>query len=605
MCGIAGLVGEWATEKLLDRMLARQLHRGPDGDGRHVEAGLAMGMRRLSIIDLEFGWQPLKSRNGRVLAFQNGEIYNYRKLRRELEGRGYRFTTDSDTEVLAHGYDCWRLDGLLRRVDGMYAIALLDRDERVVHLARDRFGEKPLFYVSSGACFAFASSLRSLAILPQFDDSIDSVGLNRYLALHYVPGERTIFRAVRRLLPGSTMSIPLDLLPVEGPPLEARRYYQPRLTYPEPVPQQALNEQVEEAVRSRLVADVPVGVFLSGGIDSSIITAVAVRHNPEIRTYSIGFPGLAGDESVHAEAVARHLGTRHRTFHFDSRKFHELLPKVAAALDEPIGDQATLPLFWLCREASQEVKVVLSGEGGDELFGGYGYYRQFVGPGQWPDKLLWLRANPQHMAPDLLGESETASGFPVITSQQERDFFVAGSETECAWEADTLGWLRQARDPLQRASAADIAGWLPDDLLVKLDRIGMAHSLEGRAPFLSPRLAETALNLAPEQRVNTTTTKVALREVARTWLPAEIVDRPKQGFVLPMKKWVREWFDYNGNVREYVSGANFPINGQDIIIEMIEHDLAVGVQRERLLFAIVLLLEWWKQFRDDIRGNWA
>jgi asparagine synthase (glutamine-hydrolysing) len=601
MCGIAGLIGPGAGERLLDRMLARQIHRGPDGDGRHVEDGLAMGMRRLSIIDLEHGWQPLKSREGRVLAFQNGEIYNYRELRGELKGRGYRFATGSDTEVLAHGYDVWGMDGLLRRIDGMYAIAIFDRDERVVHLARDRFGEKPLFYMAGQGCFAYASSLKSLAVLPWFDETIDPIGFDRYLALHYVPGEHTIFRAVRRLLPGCTVSIPVDAPCPDGQLPDFRRYYITRLGDPAPVPQELLNQQVEQAVRSRLIADVPVGVFLSGGIDSSIITAVAARHNPQIRTYSIGFPGLEGDESPHAEAVARHLGTRHRTFHFDSGKFYELLPEVAAALDEPIGDQATLPLFWLCREASREVKVVLSGEGGDELFGGYGYYRPFVAPTPWQERLRWLLANPTRVVPELLGAAETASGFPILSGTQERALFRdVGDDADYAWEAEMRAWLRRARDPLQRATAADIAGWLPDDLLVKLDRIGMAHSLEGRAPFLSPNLVATALNLAPEQRVNGNTTKVALRKVAHALLPSEIVERPKQGFVLPMKRWLHEWFERAGGSKTYLESGAFPGLNVQNVSKAIDEDIAGGVHRERLLFSLVMLIEWWRSTREVV-----
>ena len=368
MCGIAGLIGIHANEEILGKMLEKQFHRGPDGEGRHHEQGLAIGMRRLSIIDLEHGWQPLMSRKGRVLAFQNGEIYNYKKLKKELELLGYHFTTQSDTEVLAHGYDAWGFDKLLKRIDGMYAIAILDRDSRVLHLARDRFGEKPLFYSAFSGQFAYASSLRSIAILPWFDNSIDPYGLDRYLALHYIPGEHTIFKHARRLLPGCSISVSIDNPLPNGASPKYNRYYRIPLKTPFPVSQEELNCEVENAVCSRLVADVPVGVFLSGGIDSSIIAALAARENPRISTYSIGFPGHSGDESIHAEAVAKHIGTKHQTFYFDSSKFHELLPQVATALDEPIGDQATLPLFWLCREASLEVKVVLSGEGGDELF---------------------------------------------------------------------------------------------------------------------------------------------------------------------------------------------------------------------------------------------
>ena len=591
MCGIAGVVGPNATKAQLEVMLNRIYHRGPDGVGEFVEGNVLLGMRRLSIIDVEHGWQPLKSREDRVIAFQNGEIYNYKQLRRELEATGYQFATGSDTEVLAHGFDAWGWDKLLQRIDGMYAIAIFDRDSRMLHLARDRFGEKPFFYTTGGGSFAYGSSVKSLATLPWVDLSIDPAAMDRYLALHYVPGERTIFQGIRRLLPGYAMTIQVDDLKPN-----IQRYFQLRLTYPRARTPEEIAEAVEEAIESRLVSDVPVGVFLSGGIDSSIIAAIAVRQNPEISTYCIGFSGGVVDESQHAEAVARHIGSQHHTYHFDNKKFIELLPEVAAALDEPIGDQATLPLYWLCREARKHVKVVLSGEGGDELFGGYSYYGAFASPVEWPANLAWLNSNRGSVAPALLGATTTASGFPILAGADERQQMLGGNmtDTSWSWEVATKVMLDTARDPLQRATAADIAGWLPDDLLVKLDRIGMAHSLEGRAPFLTPKLAELALNLAPHQRMRDGQTKIALRSVAQHLLPAHIVDRPKQGFVLPMQEWLKEWFAHKGSVLQYVSDAAMPGLHVPTIAKIIEEDLRRGVQRERLLFALVMLLEWWK-----------
>lgn len=594
MCGIAGIVGPHACSRLLDQMLTVQMHRGPDGEGRHVSSHLAMGMRRLSIIDPSGGWQPLKSRDGRVLAFQNGEIYNYRELRLILEAMNYRFVSNSDTEVLAHGYDAWGMDGLLSRVDGMYAIAILDLDARCVHLARDRFGEKPLFYMMAGGHFAWASSLKSLAVLPWFHREIDTFALDRYLALHYVSGSRTIFRQIRRLLPGFRMTVSLDDLTTR-----IERYYAPSASAPMRVSHQVVEAEVEAAIRSRLVADVPVGVFLSGGIDSSIVAVVASRYNPGIKTFSIGFPGLPGDESPYAEMVAQHLGTRHKTLHFDSHKFHELLPQVAGVLDEPLGDQAMLPLFWLCREAVQEVKVVLSGEGGDELFAGYDYYKRFSAP-PWPQSFGYLQKNPNRVAPVLMGPTETASGFPILSGQDERrSLFHAPPPMEADdWEKDTEVWLASARDPVQRASLADIAGWLPDDLLVKLDRVAMGHSLEGRAPFLTPRLAECALNLAPEQRMQGDQTKVALRHVARHWLPREILERPKQGFNLPMRKWLTEWFERAGGPYAYFkSGPLLSELDVDAVAGIVQRDIQNGLQRERLLFSLIMLVEWYRAFQ--------
>ena len=591
MCGIAGVLGPNTKKSHLDAMLERIFHRGPDGLGEFADRNVQLGMRRLSIIDVEHGGQPLKSRNDRVIAFQNGEIYNYRQLRRELEASGYHFATGSDTEVLAHGFVAWGWNSLLQRIDGMYALAIFDRDSRVLHLARDRFGEKPFFYAIGRDAFAYGSSVKSLATLAWVDLSIDPAAIDRYLALHYVPGERTVFQGIKRLLPGHAMTIQVDDLKPN-----IHRYYQLRLSYPTVRSEEEVAEAVEEAIESRLVSDVPVGVFLSGGIDSSIIAATAVRLNPEISTYCIGFSGGLVDESQHAETVARHIGSKHQTYHFDNKKFIELLPEVAAALDEPIGDQATLPLYWLCREARKSVKVVLSGEGGDELFGGYGYYGAFAPASDWPKKLAWMNSNRESLSPELLGAATTASGFPILAGAEERRRMLCGAVPigTWRWEQETRELLSTARDPLQRAAAADIAGWLPDDLLVKLDRIGMAHSLEGRAPFLTPKLAELALNLAPHQKMRDGQTKIVLRSVVQHLLPAQIVDRPKQGFVLPMKEWLKEWFAHQGSVLKYVSEAGMPGLHVPTITQIIEEDLSRGVQRERLLFALVMLLEWWK-----------
>ena len=378
MCGIVGLVDTKQPDfpdALLDAMRDVMRNRGPDGVGTFREGPIAMAMRRLSVIDLEHGWQPLYSRGGRVVAFQNGEIYNYRPLRSELESLGFLFATQSDTEVLAHGYAHWGIEGLLDRIDGMYAIAILDRDRRELHLARDRFGEKPLFYQAVPGRFAYASDLTALAALPWAGDApVDPLSLDRYLALHYVPGDRTILAGAQRVMPGERLRIPLDsLVP------EKARYYRLPASVGSPISDEELSRLIEASVRSRLVADVPVGVFLSGGIDSSLVAAIAARENPHINTFSIGFPSAAHDESPHAREVARHIGSTHHEFVFDEGKFMELLPEVASALDEPLGDQATLPLFWLCREARKFVTVALSGEGADEIFGGYSYYARATG----------------------------------------------------------------------------------------------------------------------------------------------------------------------------------------------------------------------------------
>jgi asparagine synthase (glutamine-hydrolysing) len=537
-------------------------------------------MRRLAVIDVAHGDQPLHAADGRVVAFQNGEIYNHAVLRRELETAGEGFRTRSDTEVLAQGYARWGIEELLRRVDGMFALAILDRGTRELHLARDRFGEKPLFYAHAPGRFAYASSLLALAGLPWVDLTIDRDALDRYLALHYVPGEATIFRGVRRLLPGHRLRLSLD-----DPRPRLARYDRPDLGPAREVPDDALADALEHAVHSRLVADVPVGVFLSGGLDSSIVATLAARRQPGIDTFSMGFRARDYDESAYAREVAAAAGTRHHHFLFDEDSFRALLPEVAAALDEPVGDQALLPLYWLCREARRHVTVALAGEGADEVFAGYSYYRD---AGRGSARRSTLAENPEPVTP---------SGFPILSAAVERAA-LAGGHLPAAdeWERDLVRWLDGAADPLQRATAADLATWLPDDLLVKFDRMSMAHGLEGRAPFLQPALVELGLHLPPSQRIRNGTVKVALRRVAARWLPAPIVERGKHGFILPMESWLRQWFVDRGGASAYFAGTDAAGLDPAAASAVVDTDLRAGLRRPRLLFALVALVEWQRAF---------
>jgi asparagine synthase (glutamine-hydrolysing) len=584
------------------------VRRGPDGEGHYIEGPVGMAMRRLSIIDLEGGWQPFFSRQDQIVAFQNGEIYNYRELRRELEDLGCHFVSQSDTEVLAHGYAEWGPDDLLSRLDGMYAIAILDRASRQLHLARDRFGEKPLFYTQGKGRFAYSSNLLSLAALDWVNDEIDAESMNRYLALHYVPGESTIFKSIKRVLPGERLAVPID-----DPDPRRNRYYTMTLGGSRKIADAELAEVIERAVVSRLVADVPVGVFLSGGLDSSLIAAIAAKEQPHISTFSMGFDSASHDESRYAETVAKKIGSSHHHFVFDDESFRSLLPLVASVLDEPVGDQAQLPLYWLCEEARRHVTVALSGEGADEIFAGYGYYRPYAVTSNWRSKLsgsLLGRAQPPKAVARRLVQNEepvTPSGFPLLTdiSGRRRLTGISGAEID-RWEEGLLAWLGGASDSLQRAAAADLATWLPDDLLVKFDRISMAHSLEGRAPYLAPAVVEMGLSLPAVQKINNEVNKAALRRVATRWLPREILERPKQGFVLPMGKWLAQWFQGQPVLDYFLERA---VSGLDMkeVAGVTAEDLLQGVKRERLLFALVLLVEWHQSFKSrqsDLRRKY-
>lgn len=599
MCGIVGLCDRMEPQQarhVLSCMLATMEARGPDGEGQFIDEGIIMGMRRLAVIDVTGGGQPLCSQDGRIVAFQNGEIYNHAALRRELSQEGREFRTASDTEVLAHGYDVWGMEGLLARLDGMYAIAIFDRRNHRLHLARDRFGEKPLYYSTAGGKFAYSSNTTALAWLPWVDLDIDAGSVDRYLALHYVPGRRTIFKGIQRVLPGERLTLSLDSFRITH-----EQYYRPALGPIEPVEIGTLVERIESAVTSRLVADVPVGVFLSGGLDSSIVAAVAAKHHPAIDTFSMGFQDASYDESLHAQVVARAIGSSHHHFTFDETAFHELLPAVIDGLDEPLGDQALLPTYWLCREAKRHVTVVLSGEGADELFAGYDYYGIWLSRRSWRARLkAWLAERETRDLPHYLCDNVwpvTPSGFPLVMDPEGRRQLLGGYVPERdPWEDLLRSALLGSKNPLQRATLADILTWLPDDLLVKLDRMAMANSLEGRAPFLFPPLAETALRLPESNRMTRTQSKIVLREVAALLLPRDIVQRKKQGFVLPMARWLQQWLRRVGSLSEYFNLQRMTAFDAKAAASLVERELLSNHPNERLLFALVMLAEWHHSF---------
>jgi len=600
MCGIAGLIHPRASAPLIKAMTDVMYLRGPDDEGFYVEPGLAMGMRRLSIIDLLHGSQPLYSSNQSIVAFQNGEIYNHRTLRKQLQSEGYVFKTESDTEVLAHGYHAWGIEELSRCLDGMYAIAILDRHKQVLYLVRDRYGEKPLYIAQFDDGFAYASDMRILAALPEVGTELSPAGLNDYLALHYVPGRRTILKNISRVLPGEIATIPLsDKTP------SFSTYYTRPIGVQKSVSDNELANIIESAVSSRLIADVPVGVLLSGGIDSSIVAAIAAKRNREIETFSMGFSSSEYDESDHAKLVAQEIGSKHHHFNFEEQNFLDLLPVVAASLDEPVGDQALLPVYWLCQEASKHVKVVLAGEGADEIFAGYGYYSQFSVSPTFKDRVKALLKKPAPYEVNRLIHNVnpvTPSGFPLLTDVAGREALIgAQGEHPDNWEEGVLLWLEGASDPLQRATCADLATWLPDNLLVKFDRMAMANCIEGRAPFLDPSVVEAGTaRLNQFNRMRGSNSKIALRRVARRWLPDSILKRPKKGFVLPMRMWIDAWAREHDDISSYFSDV--PIYGDMLqgIGQHVAESIKNDPKRVRYHFAAIMLCEWAYAFANSV-----
>jgi asparagine synthase (glutamine-hydrolysing) len=557
VCGICGVVAPSGPEReAVEAMSAALVHRGPDSAGLAAEGPAMLAARRLAIIDLAHGDQPLASEDGRVTVVQNGEIYNHAELRRELEPRGHRFRTRSDTEVLAHLYE-EEGPGFVARLRGMFALALWDREERRLLLARDRFGIKPLFHAARpDGGLAFASELTALTRLPGFAREVDLDALEAYLAFNAIPAPLCILRGARKLPPGHWLTwqdgrvrVERYARPAPAPAGALRRE-------PEAVLAAELRERLRDSVRAHLVSDVPVGVLLSGGIDSSALTALAALETGDrVRTFSVGFEERSFDELGQARLVAERYGTDHHELVLRPDAA-ELLPQLAAALDEPLGDSSALPTYLVSGLAARHVKVVLSGEGGDELFGGYETYvadllaarvgraapllRPLAELLPSSDRRVSLDYKLKRFArAAALPPLERHHGWKEIFSPDVRHALLgrAGADPLAIWRAR---WAETAGAPaLARVQDVDLGIYLVDDLLVKTDRMSMAHSLEARVPFLDIAVAELALALPTRAKVRGFAKKRLLRRAVAPLVPEPIARGPKRGFSIPAAAWLR------------------------------------------------------------------
>ncbi len=600
MCGIIGIIN--SDGRLGERHLAilndTMRQRGPDGAGLFWDGHTGIAMRRLAIIDLAGGHQPLFSEDRSVVVVVNGEIYNYPMLRNSLVAAGHQFSTHSDAETLVHGYEEFGIDGLLERIDGMYAFAIWDRSRGRMFLARDRFGEKPLYLAREGSTVLFGSQMLSVVAGLRESPPISAEALQLYWALHFVPGDGTIFQNVRRLKAGEACEIDVG----SGKEVRRWRYWTLRERRGRRLEPGDLTQLLDQAVKSRLIADVPVGVFLSGGLDSSLVASLAAQHVPGIQTFSIGFDSPRHDESGYAWEVADYVGATHHHVMFQAGEFRSLIPEVIAGMDEPLGDQAMLPLYALAREASREVKVVLSGEGADELFAGYSYYVPFAQapPRDWVERLLSVGAGADPARPPLIGLHErTPSGFPTVLREAVREQLSKKViDPRSAWREELLADLAAVGDPLRRASLCDILTWLSEDLLMKADKMTMAHSLEGRMPYLAPGLADAAFNLPIDDKIANGTVKVLLRQVAMQHLPARICARDKQGWVLPMRRWMAE--DLHDEFVAAIRACEEPLINRAYMEQLVVEGRApdgTGLG-ERALYAVMVMVKWLNHARQ-------
>jgi asparagine synthase (glutamine-hydrolysing) len=646
MCGFAGFVDPTSREHAQRQSIARAMagaiaHRGPDDEATWLDTdhGIAFASRRLAIQDLSVqGRQPMTSGSGRCVIAYNGEIYNAADLRRELEADGATcaWRGHSDTEVLLEACEHWGVAAALQRAHGMFGFAFWDRAQRTLTLARDRFGEKPVYYSRQDELLLFGSELKSLAAHPGFKRRLDHRAIGAYLRRGFVPGPATIYEGVRKLPPGALVECHIRV-PGAMPDWQSPRPYwsalatalaaraRPYSSVGEA--REAVAGAIAASVQSCLVADVPVGAFLSGGIDSSLVVACMQQGASQpARTFTIAYDDPRYDESAHAELVARHLGTEHETHAVTPTEIERVIPELPAIYDEPFADASQLPTYLVAAAARRQVTVALTGDGGDELFGGYPRYfdgqrawRQIerlprplrgtlasaldaLSPGSWNTALAALRRLPGagrldslngsrlHRLADALRARDAQAMYAGVMSRD--DSLAVALESDAGESGDGAGWQAGLQLP-EAMMLADTLDVLVDDFLVKVDRAAMAVSLETRAPLLSLGVFEAAWRLPLEQRVGAASGKQILRDLLERHVPRSITDRPKQGFGIPIGQWLagplRDWAESLLDPSTLAAGGL--VNAPLVQRQWREH-LAGTHDHERSLWTVLMLQAW-------------
>jgi asparagine synthase (glutamine-hydrolysing) len=625
MCGICGVVrfdGAPVDPGVLQAMSATLRHRGPDSGGVYLDGPVALAARRLAVIDVEGGDQPIANEDASIHVVQNGEIYNYRELRRRLEPR-HRFTTRSDTEVLVHLYE-ERGPAFVDDLRGMFAIALWDARRRLVVLARDRFGIKPLYYRLGEDALSFASELKALLRQPGFSRELDRDALEAFLAFSFVPGPLTIFSEAKKLPPGCRLLWDDGA----GGDVRVERYARPGPLPAEKIRSESdeelaseLRERLRDSVRAHLIADVPVGVLLSGGIDSSTIAALAALESSQrISTFSIGFRERGFDERSLARLVAERYDTDHHELVLDPDAA-ELVPSLADVFDEPFADSSAIPTYLVSKLARSSVKVALSGEGGDELFGGYNYY---VGHAIAPS-LAPAAAALRPLVERLPASTRSASSLDRRAKRFVGAAHLPPAERHYAWktvvpeslraellEPDQRGSLDPVRlvearysesegaSALDRVMDVDLGLFLVDDMLVKTDRASMAHSLEARVPMLDPVVAELAFALPNRLKVRGFSRKRLIRRAVQPLLPAEILRGKKRGFSIPLAAWLRG--DLKPFARDTLARERLRRQGvfrpERVTALLDEHD-GGRLDRSREIWALLTFSLWFDRYASS------
>ena len=621
MCGIAGIASaDRPDARLVRQMCDTLVHRGPDGSGFHDDEHAALGMRRLAIIDVAGSQQPVYNEDRTVAAVFNGELYNFRELRADLHRRGHRFVTNGDSECLVHLYEDYG-DDLVHHLRGMFAFAVWDVPGRRLLLARDRVGKKPLYWREDQASLAFGSELKALVADPAVNRRIDPVALHHYLTYQYVPAPWSIYQDIQKLPPG-------HLLSWQDGVTKVSRYWRldftqrPVTSVPEAAEQ--LRSLLLDATKVRMLSERPLGAFLSGGLDSSaVVAAMARQTSGPVKTFSIGFDQAQFDERQHARRVAECYGTDHQEF-VVTPAAADVLPTLAWHFDEPFADASAIPSFYVARMSSQQVTVVLTGDGGDESFGGYERYALMSMAGRFPVPGL-VRPTMCDLGSYLVRHSRTGSwarsvgrisqvlGQPVprryarimsyFTPEQKLDLYTSPMRDLLA-DVDSYELLDQAyaesraESDVCRLMDVDVQTYLPGDLLAKVDITTMACSLEARSPFLDHHLMEWAAGLPAQLKVRSLTTKVLLKQAMLPWLPDDLVTRRKQGFGVPIASWLRdELRDMSWDVLTDATARSRGLFRPEAVSGLLsEHEQ--GIDHSTRIWALIQFELWHRNFID-------
>lgn len=600
MCGITGFVNKKdGKEDIIKKMSKKIEHRGPDGEGYYIDDFIALAHRRLSIIDLSTGNQPMFNEDNSIVVIFNGEIYNYLELKEEL--KNHEFKTKSDTEVLVHGYEEWGRD-LPNHLRGMFAFAIYDKKEKTLFLARDNFGIKPLYYAMMNDTFMFSSEIKAFLEHPDFEKNLNEDILGSYLAFSFTPTNETFFKGVYRLDAGCSLTF-------EDQTINIDKYYKKEFkeknqSFDEAVLE--ISNVMKDSVDKHLLSDVEVGSFLSSGVDSSYLVALA----RPAKTYTVGYDNLKYNEINYAQDLTEKLGINNTSKIISKDEYMNVIPKIMYHLDEPASDPATVALYFVSKLASKDVKVVLSGEGADEFFGGYNIYRQDVDV-SWYNKIpFFIRhaiAKVAKLFPEVRGVNflirrgekleNSYIGVNRVFGEKEikkvllkKDFIKCSDITKSTYDE-----YKDEKD-IVKMQAIDMDFWLMKDIMLKADRMTMASGLEGRVPFIDKKVFEVASSLPIDYKVTKENTKVALRAAAKEVIPTEAYKKKKLGFPVPIREWMKEDSVYTEIKNAFLSDDAKKFFNQDYIIKLLDNHKNEKKDNYRKVWTIYCFLIWYKVF---------